>query len=303
MKKNIKLEKILHKFKDEIMAVYGKSENIVVRYLQDPDNVDEFTLDWIHPNRKDKQLLAELSLAKVIVATDEVEYTATLKEQNKALILVKNPKLFIAKVGKDFFTDKPKAGIHPTAIIHPETVIGKNVSIGAYTVVGKCKIGKNVIIHNNVTLYDNTIIKDNVIVHAGTVIGTDGLGCERETDGTLIKFPHFGGVIIDNNVEIGANCQIAKGALSNTIIGEGTKINVGCYIAHNVVIGRNVWISAQAKIAGSAKIQDNVTIFIDAIVREQRTIGERCIIGMGAVITKDVPAGETWVGNPARQLR
>ena len=302
MTKNIYLEKILQKFKDEIIAVYGENNTIEIRYLQDPDNVDEYTLDWIHPSRKDKQQVAVTSLAKVIVATEEVKYTAELKQQKKTLIIVKNPKLFIAKVGNEFFIEKPKPGIHPTAIIHPEAMIGENVHIGAYTVIGNCKIGNNAVIHNNVTLYDRTIVKDNVLIHAGAIIGTDGLGCEREKDGTLIKFPHFGGVIIENNVEIGADCQIAKGALSNTIIGNGTKINVGCYIAHNVIMGKNVWISAQAKIAGSSKIEDNVTIFINAIIREQKTIGQGSVIGMGAVVTKDVPANEVWVGNPARKI-
>jgi UDP-3-O-[3-hydroxymyristoyl] glucosamine N-acyltransferase len=215
---------------------------------------------------------------------------------------VANPKMAIAKVGNNFFVDKPKPQIHPTAILHPEVILGENVVIGPYCVIGKCKIGNNSVLDANVVLYDNTTIGNNVYIHSGAIIGTDGLGCEREADGTLIKFPHLGGVVIEDNVDIGAGCQIAKGALSNTIIGKVTKINVGCFIAHNAKIGENAWISPKVNIAGSCKIHDNVTIYSGVVIREQTTIGSYAIIGMGAIVTKDIPEGETWVGNPAKKL-
>lgn len=303
MGKDVKVKDIVHFLGKDIIRICGNIENKTVSHLRDAEHVDNKTLNWINPVRKDQQQIAESSKAEVIVTTTKVEYSKVLKKQDKVLLQVTNPKLSIAKVGNQFFVHHPEPTIHKTAIIHPDAIIGKNVFIGPYSIIGKCSIGNNVIIHSHVTLYDNVTVKNNVIIQAGAVIGTDGLGCEREDDGRLIKFPHFGGVVIEDNVEIGACCQIAKGALSNTIIGQGSKINVGCYIAHNVVIGKNVWISGQANIAGSAKINDNVTIFINAIIREQRTIGEGATIGMGAVVTKDVPAGETWVGNPARKIR
>jgi UDP-3-O-[3-hydroxymyristoyl] glucosamine N-acyltransferase len=302
MEKNIPLKDIIKFLGSEITTTLGNPDGIYLRYLRDIQNVDEFTLDWIGTRLVDKQLLAEKSRAKAILVNDGVEYSNVLVEQGKVLLIVQNPKLAVAKVGNAFFVEKPNSGIHPAAVVHPMAEIGNNVFIGAGTTIGKCKIGNEVIIHPNVTLYDNVEIKNNVIIHSGAVIGTDGLGCEREDDGTLVKFPHFGGVILNDNVEIGANCQIAKGALSNTIIGKGTKINVGCYIAHNAILGKNVWVSAQAQIAGSVKIEDNATIYIGAIIREQKVIGSSAIIGMGSVVTKDVPAGETWFGNPAKKI-
>lgn len=302
VEKNIDLKYIISFLESELMAVYGESNSVVVRYLRDPEHVDEFTLDWANPHKPDKQKIAETSRAKVIIVDKEVVFSETLKNQGKVLLVVNNPKLAIAKVGNEFFVEKPIPGIHPSAVIHPDAQIGGNVYIGANTTVGKCIIGNNVNIHSNVTLYDNVTVENEVIIHAGSVIGTDGLGCERDKGGVLVKFPHLGGVIIYGNVEIGANCQIAKGALSNTIIGKGTKINAGCYIAHNVVIGENVWISPHVKITGSVKIKDNATIFTGSVIREQKTIGKGAIIGMGSVVTKDVPAGETWIGNPARKL-
>lgn len=299
---NISLKEIIAFLKDELIAVYGDPEPIIVKHLRDPEHVDEFTLDWINPAKQDKQKIAETSKAKAIIVDKEVIYSEVLKNQGKVLLVVNNPKLAVAKAGNEFFVEKVTPGIHPSAIIHPNAQIGKNVYIGANTVIGKCIIRNDVTIHSNVTLYDNVIVENNVIIHAGSVIGVDGLGCERDKDGILIKFPHLGGVVINENAEIGANCQIAKGALSNTIIGKGTKINAGCYIAHNVVIGENVWISPHVKITGSTKIKNNVTIFTASVIREQRTIGEGATVGMGSVVTKDIPAGETWVGNPARKL-
>lgn len=302
MHKPIPVTRIIEFLGNQIKAVYGNPDKFRVSYLRDLPHVDEFTLDWINPARPEKQQMAETSKAKVIVANSEVSYTENLRHQNKVILVVKNPKLAVAKVGNEFFVERPQPGIHPTAVLHPDVKLGKNVFIGPHTSIGKCNIGNDVVIHAGVTLYDNVTIKNNVLIHAGSVIGTDGLGCEREKDGKLVKFPHFGGVIINDNVEIGANCQIAKGALSDTVIGKGTKINVGCFIAHNTILGINVWLSPRVNITGSVKIGNNVTIFSGAIIREQKRIGKDAVVGMGAVVTKDVPAGETWIGNPARKL-
>lgn len=303
MSKEIELNKIIHFLGNEIKSIYGNPENIKISYLRDLQNVDKFTLDWVNPLREDNQKIVENSKARVIITGEDIEYSEILREQNKVIIQVDNPKLAVAKVGNAFLVKQRKSGIHSTAIVNKKAEIGRNVFIGPHTTIGKCQIGDNVTIHSNVTLYDHTVVKNNVVIHAGAVIGVDGLGCERERSGRLVKFPHFGKVIIEDDVEIGANCQIAKGALSDTIIGQGTKINGGSYIAHNVVVGENVWISPEVNIAGSVKILNNVTIYSGAIIREQRMIGEGAIIGMGAVVTKNVPDGEVWVGNPARELK
>lgn len=303
MNKNIELIDITAFFSDYIIEIKGKIDNITVSNISASEKVNEYSLDWINPLKLNKQEIAEQTKAKAIICDNSVMYSNEIIKDDKALIHVKNPRLVIALIAEHFFLKKPAIGIHFSTIIHPEAKIDPSVFIGANCSIGKCRIGNGSQIYPNVTIYDNVIIKNNVIIQAGAVIGTNGLGCERKEDGSLVKFPHFGGVIIEDNVEIGANCQIAKGVFSNTVIGQGCKINGLSFIAHNCVLGKNVWITGYTMLAGSVKVEDNVTIFSKVIVREQRTIGKEATIGMGAVVTKDVPAGETWIGNPAKKKK
>jgi UDP-3-O-[3-hydroxymyristoyl] glucosamine N-acyltransferase len=299
----IKLSEIKNFLSDSIIDIKGEKNNdIILKYLKNPSEVDEYTLDWINNKGTEKQLKAEQSKAKVIITDNTVSYSNKLGSQNKVLIFVANPKLAIAKVGNHFFKVKSAPCIHPTAIIHPQAIIGNNVFIGPYVSVGACSIGNNVEIHGNTIIGDNVTIKNEVIINSNVILGAEGLGCERESNGNLVTFPHFGGVIIEELVELGSGTIIAKGALSETRIGRGSKLNVNCFVAHNVKIGANAWISPKVNIAGSVNIGDNVTIFSGAIIREQLKIGNTAIVGMGSVVTKNIPDNETWIGNPAKLL-
>src|SRR5690606_28672585 len=163
-------------------------------------------------------------------------------------------------------------------------------------------IGDNNIIHSNVCIYDRTKIGNDNVIHSGAIICVDGLGCIRNDDGSLTEFPQLGGVIIGNNTYIGANTHIASGSLSDTIIEDGCKINGLCFIGSNNHLHENVWITGSAMLAGSVTVGKNTNIFSKVVVREWCTIGEGATVGMGSVVTKNIPAGETWVGNPARKL-
>lgn len=299
--RNINVKEIVNLLEEEVLNVFGDVENIFINNIKPPELIDSNSLDWINKSRENKQTIAEQSLAKIIICDSSVTFSEIIKLQKKVLIHVKNPKLAVALLIENFFIEKPKKGIHPHATIYPEAIISSSASVGSGCSIGKCIIGDNTVIYPNVTIYDNVKIGNNVIIQAGVVIGTDGLGCERKEDGTLVKFAHLGGVIIENNVEIGANCQIAKGALADTIIGKGSKINGLCFIAHNCILGKNVLITGNTMLAGSVKVGNNVTIYSSVIVREQRVIGNGAIIGMGSVVTKDIPAGEIWFGNPAKK--
>ena len=300
--KNISIKEIISYYEQDIIQVFGAYEDMHVMYLREPSKVDIHTLDWINHRRNDKQQMAENSPARVIITDSTVNYSEKLRLQKKILIQVEIPKLVVAKIGNHFFKESLQPTIHKTAIIHPKAKIGKNVYIGPYVTIGNCIIGDNAIIHNGVSINDHVTIGNNVVIKPGANLGYDGFGFEKQTDGNLIRFPQLGKLIIQDYVEIGSNTCIDKGSLSDTIIGYGTKINNLCHIAHNVITGKNVVITAQVNISGSTNIEDDVWIAPNASLRGHQTIGKGAIIGMGSVVTKDVPAGETWVGNPAKKL-
>lgn len=136
-----------------------------------------------------------------------------------------------------------------------------------------------------------------VKVHPSAVIGADGFGIDAGK-----RVPHIGHVQLGNQVEIGAHTCVDRATLGATYIGHGTKVDNLVHIAHNVRIGTDCQVVAGAVIGGSAVIGDRVFIGMGALIKNKVRIGDDAVIGMGAVVTKDVPAGETWVGNPARKL-
>lgn len=303
MKKNrVELNKIVDFLGEYLIRTYGDISNAYIDNIADADNVNETTLDWINPSKANKQLIAESSKAKVLLVDPTVIYSSVMKEKDKVLLVVENPKLALIKLINKFFTSKKQPYIDPSSVIHPNAKIGKNVYIGANCYIGDCVIGDNNVIHANVCIYDRTIIGNNNVIHSGALICVDGLGCVRNADGTLTEFPQLGGVIIGDNTYIGGNTHIASGSLSDTIIESGCKINGMCFIGSNNHLEENVWITGSTMLAGSVKVGKNSTIFSKVVVREWCNIGENSVIGMGSVVTKNVPAGETWLGNPARKL-
>lgn len=144
---------------------------------------------------------------------------------------------------------------------------------------------------------------DNCNIDETAVIGRDGFGYEPDEDGNLVFFPHFGHVIIGNNVDIGAHTCIDRGTINDTIIEDGAKIDNLVHIGHNCVIGKNVSITPGVVLGGSVVIGDGTFIGMNATIMEHLKIGKNVTIGMGAVVVKDVPDGETWFGNPARRFQ
>lgn len=147
------------------------------------------------------------------------------------------------------------------------------------------------------------IIDGSVKIGKGTIIGNDGFGYAREDDGTLLKMPHSGNVVINANVEIGSNTCIDRAVVGSTVIGEGTKIDNLVHIAHGVKIGKNCLIVAGSVIGGSCEIGDNCFIGINASIKNKVKIGNNVTVGMGAVVLKDVHDNVTVVGNPARIIK
>ena len=154
------------------------------------------------------------------------------------------------------------------------------------------------------TNYDPTsvIYGKCCLIKPGAVIGQAGFGYERDFDGTPIRFPHFGRVVLGNRVEVGANTVIPKGALEDTVIGDCTKIDDLVYIAHNCKIGKNVMIAGNATLCGGVQVGDGAWIGAGASVKQNVKVGEGAVVGLGAVVVKDVAAYSTVVGNPARAI-
>ena len=295
--RRIEVGDILQFLGDEILGVEGDMQGVFIDNLAEVERVNETTLDWIKPSKPNKQEIAESSRARVLLVDESVKPIV-----DKVLIHVKNPKVALAEIGNRFFVDSPVPGIHPTAIINPEAHLGKDITIGAYCVIGRAVIGDGCVLDSHVQVYDDTVMGKGCVIKSGAVLGGAGFGYERDANGNKFRFPQIGQLIMGDYVEVGANTCIDRGALADTVIGDYTKINNLCHIAHNNKIGRNVTITGCVNVSGSNVIDDDVWIAPNSSIRGWLHIGKGAVVGLGAVVVKDIPAGETWVGNPARKL-
>jgi len=224
--------------------------------------------------------------------------------EDKTMVIVKNPRLGFIRAIRVFFPKMHMTGVHQTAIVGRRCKIGKDVYIGPYvTICDGVVIGSGTQICSGVNICNPTRIGKNVTIKPGCVIGSDGFGYEKNEKGIFERFQHFGGVVIEDNVEIGANTCIDRGTLSDTVIGKGTKIDNLVHIAHNVKIGRNCVIVALSMVGGGTQIEDGVWVAPAACLRNGIVIGKGAIVGMGAVVTKNVECGETVIGVPAKPMQ
>lgn len=301
-RKQVSVTEIVSLLGSQVIKIYGNPDGKYVDNVADLEHVSPTTLDWVNSAKVNKQEIAENSKALTLLVDSDIAYSDTIINQGKVLIVVEKPKAALITVISEYFVSKVIPGIDPSAIIHPNAKIGKNNYIGPNCYIGDCVIGDNNVIHSNVSVYDRTIIGNNNVIHSGAILCVDGLGCVREADGSLKEFPQMGGVKIGDNCYIGGNTHIASGSLSDTIIENGCKINGMCFIGSNDHLYENVWITGSTMLAGSVKVGKNTTIFSRVVVRDWTSIGEGCTIGMGSVVTKQVPDGETWVGSPAKKF-
>lgn len=193
--------------------------------------------------------------------------------------------------------------IFPGVIIGEGCSIGDNCRIMSNAVIGRnVTIGNNVIIYPNVTVYDNSKIGNGCIIHAGSVVGSDGFGFARGKAG-YVKIIHSGYAELEDDVEIGANVTIDRGAVDFTRIGAGTKIDNLVQIAHNVIIGRNCVIAAQTGIAGSSEVGDNVTMGGQVGIAGHISIGNNVMIAAQSGVSGNVKDGEIISGSPAFSIK
>ena len=259
---------------------------------------------------------AEQSAASAIIVDGPFAST------RKVLIRVPNSRIAFAKALAMFFPEPAfQPGIHPTAIVPATAKVHPTVHLGPYCVLGEkvrigprsvlqggnfvganCLLGENVNLFPHVVLYPGTELGNRVRVHSGTVIGSDGFGYVLDS-GAHRKVPQIGNVIIRDDVEIGANVTIDRGALGPTIIGQGSKIDNLVQIAHNVIMGEHCLIVSQTGIAGSTKLGNYVILGGQVGLAGHIKIGNRVTVTAQSGVMHNIPDGEKWMWTPAQPDR
>jgi UDP-3-O-[3-hydroxymyristoyl] glucosamine N-acyltransferase len=249
--------------------------------------------------------------AAAVVPTD-------FPDDPRPLLRVADPLGAFVQIVLKFRGERPaETGIHPTAVIHPTAKLGANSFVGPHVVVGAgtvigantrlyagvvigqfCTLGDNVTLFPRVVLYDDCTLGNRVTIHSGTVIGADGFGY-RLVKGRHEKVPQLGSVVIEDDVEVGANSTIDRGTFGATVIGTGTKIDNLVMVSHNCKIGRHNIIVSQVGLAGSCSTGDYVVMAGQVGVADHVHIGTRAVIAAKTGLLSDVPEGTTMVGYPA----
>ena len=242
----------------------------------------------------------------------------------RTVIVVARPRVAFARAAQWLLPPRlPAAGVHETALVASDVTLDANVSIGAWSIVepgasigpgtvifpggyvgAGATVGANCILYPRVVLYPGTTVGDRVILHAGVVIGSDGFGFVFDGE-RQIKVPQVGRAQVGDDVEIGANACIDRGALDETIIAEGVKIDNLCHLGHNVRIGDHSVISAQTGIAGSSTVGREAVIGGQVGIADYCRVDDHGIVGAqcGIPSRKRVPAGQPFWGTPARPLK
>lgn len=272
--------------------------------------------DLVFAEQADFFARAEASEASAILVP------ANYSTSDKTLIRVQNARVAFAKVISLFFAEAVfSAGVHPTAEVAKSAVIDPTAHIGPFCVIGErvkigprtalaggdyveadCVLGEDVRLFPRVVLYARTQVGNRVRIHAGVVIGADGFGYAFD-QGRHLKVPQIGNVIIQDDVEIGANSAVDRATLGSTIVGKGTKIDNMVQVGHNVILGEHNILCGQVGIAGSTKVGNSVTMAGQVGVAGHLTIGNNATLGAQSGVMHDVPDGQTWLYSPAQPDR
>ena len=292
----------------------GKGSTLIsgISSLEDAEKGDLVFL----AQRKFRDQLERTKASAAIIPVDETfNRIPVIKSENPQLTFIKALEYF-------FQPYRPEPGIHPLASVSPTAKVGKKVSVGAFAFIGdeveignrtvifpsvtiypRAQLGRGCTFHSHVSIRENTIIGNRVIIHNGAVIGSDGFGYIQGKRKTHLKIPQKGVVVIEDDVEVGANTTIDRASLGKTIIRKGTKIDNLVHIAHNVVVGSDVILAAQTGIAGSSKIGKKVIAGGQVGIADHVEIGESAIIAAKCGVTKNLRANSMVAGYPHLDIR
>ncbi|MCQ2975729.1 MAG: UDP-3-O-(3-hydroxymyristoyl)glucosamine N-acyltransferase [Bacteroidales bacterium] len=293
-------------------------ENAVVSSLAKIEEANPGQLTFLS-NPKYTHYIYSTNASIVLVNKDFVPE----QEIKATLVKVANSYECLAQLLNLYQQSKPQpSGIEQPSYIDSTVTIPEKVYIGAFAYIGKgtkignnfkaypqVYVGKNVTIGENVTLYpgvkiySDCVIGNNVTIHAGTVIGADGFGFAPQSDGNYAKIPQIGNVIIEDNVEIGANTTIDRATMGNTRISKGAKLDNLIQVGHNCVIGTNTVMAAQCGVAGSTKIGNNCMVGGQVGFAGHITIADGAKIGAQTGIDSAIKDSTTYLGSPAMPLK
>ncbi len=289
------------------LLAFLESENIPFSFTGDPSvPLDRFSslshyregsFTWV---KKPASIPEGFDLSRITLAIVAEEVSGPFQN------CVRTPQskhAFFSAIEHFYSVQEDRPPIGQFTYISPKVKLGKNVRIGHNcTLDGDITVGDGTVIWNNVTIINRVNIGKNCDIHSGVVIGHDGFGATEDENHKKTMIKHFGGVTIGDDVYIGDLSYVERGTLDDTVIGSGTKIDGLCIVGHNSILAEDVTMVTGTLLLGSVKIERNGYLAC-ALVRNQCTVGEGAFIGLGAVVVKDVPAGETVVGNPARPFR
>lgn len=283
--------------------------NIAVARVATLEKAGEGDLAFL-ANRKYLSQVEGCAASALIVGPDASEQLA-----GRALIVTPDPYLYFARVAQLFNPQPaPRAGVHrlaavdcnvpasvevgPGACVEADVELGEDVVIGANCFVGRgTRIGRGTRLYANVTVYQDCVIGEDCILHSGVVIGADGFGFARERSGAWVKIPQTGRVVIGSDVEIGANTTVDRGALDDTVIGDGVKLDNLIQIAHNVRVGDHTIMAGCAGVAGSAQIGARCMVGGQAGISGHLSIADDVVVSAWTLVAKSITKPGVYTGN------
>jgi len=302
----------------EIAALVGAPSPPLVSEILRVSSIDAATPASLVFATDAASLLAAIDSPAAAILTRPELQIAAASPHDPRLLPVADPRYafalaahFLAHHTNDPFGSPSRIsapGIHPTAILAQDVQLGRRTTIGPHAVLGEAVvIGDDCIVQANVTIHAGTVLGDRVVIQSGAVLGSTGFGYARNpATGEYLLFPQQGTLAIEDDVDIGANTTIDRGALGETRIGRGTKIDNLVHIAHNCAIGSNVIIAAQTGISGSSIIEDGAILGGQVGLGEHAHVGPGVILGGGAGVLSHKKVrgpGQVFWGRPARPLK
>ena len=283
----------------EPLTVIGARDRQVERVASVINERENLPGDLYWVSEKNIAALSEITNGAVLCPTVD----GFTPNEACTYLCVANPRQAFQQVLEHFFVQEPIRVIAHSARIADSSVIGKRVTIGEYTIIEEdCSIGDDCVIGHGTVIHKGSVLEDSVKVGSNSVIGGVGFGYERGVDGDYRVIPHLGNVVLKKNVEVGNCTCIDRAVLGSTILEENVKVDNLVHIGHGVQVGRNSLIIANSMIGGSTVIGQNVWVAPSASLLNKIAVEDDVVIGMGAVIIRDIEKGKTVVGNPGKNI-